>query len=245
MTALSTRERMSILLSRELSDHELVLTGAASAVPLAACLLAKDRHAPSLTILGAGVYINPRRLVPGFIAGWDRRPEAIADMTDVFFATEQGIDLMFDGGMQIDQYGTANVTRTNAGARTIYGPGLANAMLGYTARRTILYTERHDTRTLVDEVDYASAVGHRHHGRSRAELGLENYGPALLLTPEILFRPDENGLLQPSAKHGSASWEEIRNRTAWPLKSEPARMAISDDEVDHLRRIDDRGLLRE
>jgi len=64
----TVRERMSIAISRELVDGEVVLTGAASAIPLAACLLAQARHAPSLTILGAGVYINPRRLVPEFTA---------------------------------------------------------------------------------------------------------------------------------------------------------------------------------
>ena len=63
---LTVRERLSIAISRELRDGEVVLTGAASAVPLAACLLAQARHAPALTILGAGVYINPRRLVPEF-----------------------------------------------------------------------------------------------------------------------------------------------------------------------------------
>src|ERR1700689_3171340 len=97
---LTVREQMSIAISRELGDGEVVLTGAASAVPLAACLLAQARHAPSLTILGAGVYINPRRLVPEFTAGWDCDPVAIADMSDVFAVTELGIDVMFYGGRQ-------------------------------------------------------------------------------------------------------------------------------------------------
>ena len=106
---LAVRERLSIAISRELNDGEVVLTGAASAVPLAACLLAQARHAPSMTILGAGVYINPRRLVPEFTAGWDCHPVAIADMSDVFSITERGIDVMFYGGMQIDRYGSVNL----------------------------------------------------------------------------------------------------------------------------------------
>src|SRR5258708_8714359 len=105
---LTTRERMSIAISRDLRDGEVVLTGAASAVPLAACLLAQARHAPGLTILGAGVYINPRRLVPEFTAGWDCAPVAIADMSDVFAVTELGIDVMFYGGLQIDRRGAGN-----------------------------------------------------------------------------------------------------------------------------------------
>ena len=42
---LTVREQMSVAISRELHDGEVVLTGAASAVPLAACLLAQARHA--------------------------------------------------------------------------------------------------------------------------------------------------------------------------------------------------------
>src|ERR1700761_2016215 len=184
---LTLREPMSIAISRDLKTAEIVLTGAASAIPLAACLLAQARHAPSLTILGAGVYINPRRLVPEFTAGWDCKPEAIADMSDVFALTEQGIDVMFYGGMQIDRYGSVNLHYIPTAAGMLRGPGLANSALGHTAARTILYTERHDRRTPVEEVDYASVIGHWRGGRSRAELGLPNAGPAGLFTPDVLF----------------------------------------------------------
>src|ERR1700737_3388335 len=162
----TARERLSIAISHELCDGEFVLTGAASGVPLAACLLAQARHAPTLTILGAGVYVNPRRLVPEFTAGWDCAPVAIADMSDVFSVTELGIDVMFYGGLQIDRSGsvTLHYIRTTAGA--LRGPGLANSALGHTAARTILYTERHDRRTLVEAVDYASVIGHHRGGRS-------------------------------------------------------------------------------
>ena len=141
---LAVRELMAIAISRELADGEVVLTGAASAIPLAACLLAQARHAPSLTILGAGVYINPRRLVPEFTAGWNCDPVAIADMSDVFAITELGIDVMFYGGMQIDRYGSVNLHYIPTAAGMLRGPGLANSALGHTAARTILYTERHD-----------------------------------------------------------------------------------------------------
>ncbi|MGW1951089.1 hypothetical protein ACWCRC_43515, partial [Streptomyces sp. NPDC001940] len=155
-TELSPRERISIAVSRELKDGTTVLTGAASSVPLAACLLAQATHAPRLTVLGAGVYINPRRLVPEFTAGWDCKPVAIGDMSDVFAITELGIDVMFYGGMQIDRYGCVNLHWVNTPLGRLRGPGLANTGLGHTARSTILYTERHDRRTLVDQVDYAS-----------------------------------------------------------------------------------------
>ena len=239
---LTARERMSIAISRELADGEVVLTGAASAVPLAACLLAQARHAPGLTILGAGVYVNPRRLVPEFTAGWDCAPVAIADMSDVFAVTELGIDVMFYGGMQIDRWGSVNLNYVPTTAGVLRGPGLANAALGHTAARTILYTERHDRRTLVAAVDYASVIGHRRGGRSRAELGLPNAGPAALFTPDVLFRPGPGGGLAPDRAMSAAGWDDVRARTGWPLPAAPPGPFEADPgEVRTLRRLVDPG----
>ena len=242
---LTVRERLSIAISRELHDGEVVLTGAASAVPLAACLLAQARHAPSLTILGAGVYINPRRLVPEFTAGWDCRPVAIADMSDVFSITELGVDVMFYGGMQIDRYGSVNLHYIPTGTGLLRGPGLANCALGHTAARTILYTERHDRRTLVDHVHYASVIGHARSGRSRAELGLPNAGPSALFTPDVLFRPDHRGMFVPACAMRPLAWDDVIARTGWALAATPPEAFEADaDEVRTLRRfIDPGGLL--
>ncbi|MFE4956045.1 CoA synthetase [Streptomyces sp. NPDC056653] len=244
-TELSPRERISIAIARELNDSTTVLTGAASAVPLAACLLAQATHAPNLTILGAGVYINPRRLVPEFTAGWDCKPVAIGDMTDVFAITELGIDVMFYGGMQIDRYGCVNLHWVRTPSGRLRGPGLANTALGHTARSTILYTERHDRRTLVEQVDFASVVGHRHRGRSRAELGLPNEGPKALFTPDLLLRPGSDGTLTPDQALHRLDWDDVRQRTGWPLPGTPPETFIpTAGEIALLRgSIDPGGLL--
>jgi glutaconate CoA-transferase subunit B len=242
----SARERLSIVMSRELRDRTTVLTGAASSVPLAACLLAQARQAPHLTILGAGVYINPRRLVPEFLAGWDCRPTAIADLSDVFACTEQGIDVMFYGGMQIDRYGSVNLHHIPTSSGVLRGPGLANTALGHTARETIVYTERHDRRTLVEEVAYASVIGHARRGRSRAELGLANHGPSVLVTPDVLFRPDGGGALRPAQLLHAQEWVGVVARTGWSLDPQPPPLFTAEpDELALLRRhIDPGGLLR-
>ncbi|MFD8818685.1 CoA synthetase, partial [Streptomyces sp. NPDC059627] len=244
---LSPRELISIAISRELKDGTTVLTGAASAVPLAACLLAQATHAPRLTVLGAGVYVNPRRLVPEFTAGWDCRPTAIADMADVFATTELGIDVMFYGGMQIDRYGCVNLHRVRTPNGELRGPGLANTMLGHTARATILYTERHDPRTLVEQVDYVSVVGHASRGRGRAELGLPNAGPQALLTPDLLFRPGDDGALVPALALHALDWADVRRRTGWPLPDvPPATFTPTAEEIALLRgSVDPTGLLAE
>lgn len=237
---------MAVAISRELNDGEVVLTGAASAVPLAACLLAQALHAPRLTVLGAGVYINPRRLVPEFTAGWDCRPTAIADMSDVYAVTEQGIDVMFYGGMQIDRFGCVNTHYVDAPRGRFRGPGMANTALGHSARRTILYTERHEPRTLVAEVDYVSVVGTARRGRTRAQLGLTGAGPAALVTPELVLRPDADGCLQPARRLGVRPWAEVLAAIGWVADDAQVEPLVpTHDEVDVLRRfVDPAALLR-
>jgi glutaconate CoA-transferase subunit B len=244
VSPLTAREGMAIAIARELVATQTMLIGAASVVPLAAGLLAQALHTPQLTILGAGVYINPRRLVADLSAGWDCKPVAIADLSDVFAITEQGIDVMFYGGMQIDATGCVNLHRVQTPNGELRGPGLANTMLGHTARRTILYTERHDRRTLVATVDFASVVGLSYHGRTRSDLGLPNAGPQVLITSDVVLRPDRTGrfteaqLLQPTA------WADVRRRTGWALlDDEPPLFAATDDEVDLLRNSIDPGRL--
>jgi len=241
---LNRRELMAIAISRELRDGEVVLTGAASAIPLAACLLAQAQAAPNLTILGAGVYINPRRLVPEFSAGWDCEPVAIGDMADVFAITELGIDVMFYGGMQIDRHGCVNVHYVATPRGRLRGPGMANTTLGHTARRTLLFTERHDRRTLVDQVDFASVIGHRYRGRSRRELELPNDGPAALFTPQLVMRPDAGGVLQPVHMIGDGSLSDAIEAVGWAVQdTRPERFVATASEIRLLREIDTEALL--
>jgi glutaconate CoA-transferase subunit B len=242
---LSDRERMAVAISRELAGAQTMLIGAASAVPLAAGLLAQALHTPELTILGAGVYINPRRLVADLSAGWDCRPVAIGDMSDVFAITESGIGVMFYGGMQIDRFGCVNLHRVSTPSGPLRGPGLANTTLGHTAQRVILYTERHDRRTLVETVDYASVIGHAYRGRTRAQLGLPNAGPTALVTPDVLMRPDPDGVMAPVHLLQPAVWDDISRRTGWALRPTPPDVQTpTGDEIDLLRRaVDPGGLL--
>jgi len=230
---LSDRERMAIAIARELAGARTMLIGAASVVPLAAGLLAQALHTPELTILGAGVYINPRRLVADLSAGWDCRPVAIGDMSDVFAITEAGIDVMFYGGMQIDRFGCVNLHRVTTPSGALRGPGLANTTLG------------HDRRTLVETVDYASVIGHAYRGRTRAQLDLPNAGPTALVTPDVVMRPDADGVLEPVQLLHPVDWDDVCRRTGWALPPAPPGVETpTGDEIDLLRRaVDPGGLL--
>ncbi len=243
----SARERMAVLLSRELRDGWTFAVGARSTLPTAAGMLAQATHAPSLTVLCGGIYVNPRRLVP-FAAGYDCHPDSVGDFIDVYQLTERGVDAICYSGMQIDRFGNLNLHWVDRpdGSR-FRGPGIANTSFGHTAGRTLLWVERHEPRILVPEVDFASVVGLRRRGRTRAELGLPNLGPALLVTPSVLFEA-RDGELAPRVVHGDHDWSRVRAATGWelPEQSPPPATDPTAHEMSVLRGVvDPMGLLRD
>lgn len=243
--SIGSRERMAVLLARELRDGWTVGTGVRSSVPAAACLLAQATHAPDLTVLAGGIYTNPRRLV-SLAAGLDCRPEATGDFVDVYQTTERGIDAIFHSGLQVDRFGNVNLHWVNRPEGRLRGPGVANTSFGHTAGRILLWLERHDPRVLVEHVDFVSIAGLRSRGRSRAELGMPNLGPAVLVTPSVVFAAHGDELVARSI-HGAQDWAAVRRDTGWELPGPPppGTPEPTPEEISVLRSVvDPGGLLR-
>ena len=66
--AVSPIEQMVVVLARDLADGELGAAGAAALVPMAAIALARELHAPNLTV-GGEMFFNPEpgRLYPSML----------------------------------------------------------------------------------------------------------------------------------------------------------------------------------
>ena len=66
--AISPLEQMVVVLARDLADGELGAAGAAALVPMAAIALARELHAPNLTV-GGEMFFNPLpgRLYPSML----------------------------------------------------------------------------------------------------------------------------------------------------------------------------------
>lgn len=248
--AASPLEVMAAVLSREIRDGELLVSGGVrSAVPTAAAFLAQRTHAPNATLLlGMGV-VNPRpdRLWPA--AGDERYAEGcegFIDLNEIFDLTESGrIDVAFYGGLQIDRRGNTNLTWVGVGAERIRGPGVANAALALTAGRVLLYSERHVPRVFVDRVDVVTIAGHRADG-SRPEYA--GGGPDICVTPLGVFDfPEPSRSFALRSLNREASWEDVCEATGFEVER-PAELRSTDDpsfdELALLREIDPDGLLR-
>ena len=165
------------LLISQLSDllvnDKHVAVGAASPIPGAAALLAKEEaklinKRLRVTILHSNKYNN-------FTDG----------ARELFDCAAQGrIDTFFLGGVQID--GQANINLVGTGSypkiEKRFPGSFGSALMYFVVPQIILFREEHSPRTLVDQVDFVSAPGVSDVNIYRPG------GPKYLLTNRALFK---------------------------------------------------------
>ena len=165
------------LLISQLSDllvnDKHVAVGAASPIPGAAALLAKEEaklinKRLRVTILHSNKYNN-------FTDG----------ARELFDCAAQGrIDTFFLGGVQID--GQANINLVGTGSypkiEKRFPGSFGSALMYFVVPQIILFREEHSPRTLVDLVDFISAPGVSDENIYRTG------GPKYLLTNRALFK---------------------------------------------------------
>ena len=165
------------LLISQLSDllvnDKHVAVGAASPIPGAAALLAKEEaklinKRLRVTILHSNKYNN-------FTDG----------ARELFDCAAQGrIDTFFLGGVQID--GQANINLVGTGSypkiEKRFPGSFGSALMYFVVPQIILFREEHSPRTLVDQVDFISAPGVSDDNIYRTG------GPKYLLTNRALFK---------------------------------------------------------
>ena len=165
------------LLISQLSDllvnDKHVAVGAASPIPGAAALLAKEEaklinKRLRVTILHSNKYNN-------FTDG----------ARELFDCAAQGrIDTVFLGGVQID--GQANINLVGTGTypkiEKRFPGSFGSALMYFVVPQIILFREEHSPRTLVNQVDFVSAPGVSDENIYRPG------GPKYLLTNRALFK---------------------------------------------------------
>ena len=169
------------LLISQLSDllvnDKHVAVGAASPIPGAAALLAKEEaklinKRLRVTILHSSKYNN-------FTDG----------ARELFDCAAQGrIDTFFLGGVQID--GQANINLVGTGSypkiEKRFPGSFGSALMYFVVPQIILFREEHSPRTLVNQVDFVSAPGVSDENIYRPG------GPKYLLTNRALFKFNKN-----------------------------------------------------
>ncbi len=223
---------MVVAIARALRDREVVFHGLASPVPMVAVLLARKLHAPNLVYLNiaAGVDPHPVELPESTVdPRLSRGAAALFSLADVFDLAARGrVDTAFLSGVQVDRRGRLNMSVIGDYDRPkVRLPGGAGgAFLAPLVRRVLVWRTRHDPRTLVEQVDFATI-------RGRVER---------VFTPLCTFVMDR-GALRVESIHPYSSPAEVRERTGFAVEVDagtPVTPPPTAEELAALEEVDPR-----
>jgi glutaconate CoA-transferase subunit B len=216
-------ELMAVCLAREIRDGERVLQGLYSPLPMIACLLAKNFHAPNMVYINTADTIDPQpREVPFSTADPALQERAVAyiPLWQTFDLAQQGkLDLIFLGAAQVDRYGNTNLSvigpyekpkvRLPAGAASAHLCAIMDA---------VIWVPRHNARVLVEKVDFITGQGYLTGGNARKRAGIAKGGPRKVVTNLCIldFEPETKAMKLVST-HPGVTLEEIKENTGFDL----------------------------
>lgn len=254
----SIDEWFVVALARTIRDREVVFHGFGSPCAQVAMHVARHSHARDMMLVEGATYaINPD---PPFIAptGNDLSLQQGATyrmrFEEFFDAAARGdVDRMFLSGGQIDQYGNTNVTAIgprgpDGRPKVKLGGGGGGGNLAATIGHLTLWTTRHRSgRTLVQECDFVTDMGHRTREGTGAELGFSGGGPQWLVTELGVFDYDQTGSARLRQVFPDVSLETVQAATGFEfavasdLRPVPLPSAA---QIAALRAIDPLGVRR-
>jgi glutaconate CoA-transferase subunit B len=183
-------ELMAVAGARELQDHQVVAVGLG--LPVVATFLAKQTHAPNMTVLFELGVIDPEPCEPGVGLADPRvwyRAKVLSGFVDILGTVlhKGRVDVGFLGGLEIDQYGNINTTLLGdprGKFRHMVGSGGANDIASCACKTIIIM--RHEARKLKQAVSFITSPGFIEGGNSRMQAGLQG-GPSRVITDKAIF----------------------------------------------------------
>jgi glutaconate CoA-transferase subunit B len=233
-------ELLAVIASRQLRDDTTVFAGVG--VPLLAAALAKQRHAPRLTMVIEGGIIGPE-IAPGRLpistnemrAG--RRAQMLPGITDAFLFAQRGfVDVGFMGGAQIDRYGNINTTAIGDYWKPkVRLPGTGGANDIASLCREIIIVTAHEKRRFVPRVDFVTSPGWLGGAGARRAAGLLFGGVSRVVTTlGILGFEPESRRMRVEAVHPGVTVQTIRDNTGFELDAAPVVETTEPPAADEL-----------
>jgi glutaconate CoA-transferase subunit B len=226
MAEWTAEEMMTVAAARQLRDGAVCFVGIG--LPSAAANLARLTHAPDIVLIyesgtiGAKPEVLPLSIGDGELS---ETADSVVSVPEMFRYWLQGgrIDVGFLGAAQIDRFANINTTVIGDYWRPkvrLPGAGGAPEIAGCCGEVFVML--RHDSRALVERVDFVTSVGFLDGGDARERLGLPGRGPTRLITDLGILEPDPRTReLTLTALHPGATLDAARGATGWPLAVAP------------------------
>jgi glutaconate CoA-transferase subunit B len=227
VTTFNAQELLAVMASRELHDDTTVFAGVG--VPLLAAALARQRHAPRLTMVIEGGIIGPEIAAGKLPISTNEmraayRATMLPAITDAFLFAQRGfVDVGFMGGAQIDQYGNINTTVIGDYARPkVRLPGTGGANDIASLCREVIIVTAHEKRRFVPRVDFITSPAWLAGDGSRARAGLLFGGVSRVVTTlGILGFDPQTRRMRIEATHAGVTVQQIRDNTGFELLDAP------------------------
>jgi glutaconate CoA-transferase subunit B len=164
---------------------------------------------------------------------------SLVTLTDLFDLSARGkLDTAFLSGVQIDGQGRINMSVIPGPDGDVHRPkvrlpgGAGSACIMPTAKRTLLWRTRHDTRTFVERLDFVTAAGN----------------VAYVVTPLCLFKREGERLVVASI-HPGVEPAQVQTNTGFtvevdehtpitPLPSEEELTVLGEVDPEDVRKIE-------
>jgi len=216
----SPNEMMTVAAARALRNEDVCFVGIGA--PSAACNLARNTHAPQITLIyESGTIATKPNVLPLSIGDGELCDTALTTVPvpEMFRYWLQGgrMTVGFLGGAQIDRFANLNTTVVGDYHKPkVRLPGGGGAPEIATNCHEIFIIMAMGKRAFVDKLPFITSMGHGPTGRERRALGVKSKGPTRLITDLCLFEPDpETREMTVVSIHPGVTREQIIENCGW------------------------------
>ena len=216
----SPNEMMTVAAARALRNEDVCFVGIGA--PSAACNLARNTHAPQITLIyESGTIATKPNVLPLSIGDGELCDTALTTVPvpEMFRYWLQGgrMTVGFLGGAQIDRFANLNTTVVGDYHKPkVRLPGGGGAPEIATNCHEIFIIMAMGKRAFVDKLPFITSMGHGPTGRERRALGVKSKGPTRLITDLCLFEPDpETQEMTVVSIHPGVTREQIIENCGW------------------------------
>ena len=213
-------EMMTVAAARALRNEDVCFVGIGA--PSAACNLARNTHAPQITLIyESGTIATKPNVLPLSIGDGELCDTALTTVPvpEMFRYWLQGgrMTVGFLGGAQIDRFANLNTTVVGDYHKPkVRLPGGGGAPEIATNCHEIFIIMAMGKRAFVDKLPFITSMGHGPTGRERRALGVKSKGPTRLITDLCLFEPDpETKEMTVVSIHPGVTREQIIENCGW------------------------------
>ena len=213
-------EMMTVAAARALRNEDVCFVGIGA--PSAACNLARNTHAPQITLIyESGTIATKPNVLPLSIGDGELCDTALTTVPvpEMFRYWLQGgrMTVGFLGGAQIDRFANLNTTVVGDYHKPkVRLPGGGGAPEIATNCHEIFIIMAMGKRAFVDKLPFITSMGHGPTGRERRALGVKSKGPTRLITDLCLFEPDpETQEMTVVSIHPGVTREQIIENCGW------------------------------